>query len=215
MTVAVIADIVGSRRLEDRSKAQRSIEAAVDRVDLDLPVSAAALRPTVGDELQGAYGRLNDALASLLLLRLALPDGIECRFGIGIGDTSTIPSAAGGIADGPGWWAARAAIDAIHRKQLRAAPNARTWVVAAPGEDEQVHIAADLANAYLLARDQLVSTMTERTRRLVYGRCRGIAQRDLAHSEKVTQSAVSQALSSAGGQAIVTGFFALQGRDRP
>ena len=46
--------------------------------------------PTVGDELQGVYARLNDALVSLLLLRLALPDGMECRFGLGVGPVGIV-----------------------------------------------------------------------------------------------------------------------------
>lgn len=73
-----------------------------------------------------------------------------------------------------------------------------------------MHSAALLANAYLLARDELVGAMNERTRRLVYGRCLGVTQRELAVSEGITQPAVSQALTSAGAGAVVEGFVALQ-----
>ena len=62
------------------------------------------------------------------------------------------------------------------------------------------------ANAYLLARDDLVASMSERTRRLTYGRCLGRTQRELAEAEGVTQPAVSQALASAGSAALVAGF---------
>ncbi|MFT4220921.1 MAG: SatD family protein [Microbacterium sp.] len=206
MPIAAIADIVGSRLLADREAAQRALDEAIDRVERDLPVSERRLRPTVGDEQQGVYASLDAALASLLLIQLALPDGIQCRFGLGIGPMESVPSASGGIPDGPGWWAARAAIDTVHRMQQRAAPTARTWVGAAPGLADGIHV----VNAYLLARDEIVAGMAERTRRLAYGRCFGATQRDLAEREGVTQSAVSQALATAGAHAVVQGFGLLR-----
>lgn len=210
MTVAVIADIVGSRRLSDRADAQKVLDEAIARVERDLPVARQRLRPTVGDEQQGVYPTLPSALASLLLVQLALPDDIQCRFGVGIGALADIESASGTIPEGPGWWAAREAIEIVHAKQQRAVPSARTWVVAAAGEDEAMHSAVDLANAYLLARDQLVGAMTERGRRLTYGRCRGITQRELARAEGITQPAVSQTLATAGAAVVVEGFRALR-----
>ena len=164
----------------------------------------------MADEEQGTYATLDAALASLLLLQLALPDEIQCRFGIGIGEVRRVESRTGNIEDGSGWWAARAAIDTVHAKQQRAAPSARTWVVASPGEDAGVHRNVALANAYLLARDQLVGAMTERERRLTYGRCIGRTQNDLAKAEGITQPAVSQALGGAGAHAILEGFALLR-----
>jgi SatD family (SatD) len=211
MTIAVISDIVGSRRLADRDEAQRVLDETIARVEIDLPLAATNFRPTVADEEQATYGTIEDALASLLLLQLALPDGIECRFGIGVGEIRAVATSSGSIQDGSGWWAARAAIDEVHAKQQRAAPSARTWVVAAEGEDAGMHRAAALANAYLLARDELVGAMSQRTRRLVYGRCLRVTQRELAEAEGITQPAVSQALAGAGAGAVVEGFFALRG----
>lgn len=201
--MAVIADIVGSRKLTDRSGVQRAIDEAVARVERDLPLAERPLLPVVGDELQGVYPALSAAMASILLLRLALPDGVECRYGIGLGALGEVPSAAGPLAEGPGWWAARAAIEHVHALQDRTIPGARTWVAAAEGEAETP---ARLANAYLLARDQLVSDMTARTRRLVYGRMLGATQARLARDEGITQSAVSQALATAGAAAVIEGF---------
>ncbi len=213
MGIAIIADIVGSRRLPDRADAQRTLDAVIEEVDRAVPLARQRLTPTVGDELQGEYDSLDDALAALLLLRLALPDAIECRFGIGIGAMTTVPSAGGVLQDGPGWWAARAAIEELAALERRRAPRARTWIVAAPGEDEGVR--TDLANAYLLARDQLVGAMSERARRLAYGRCIGQTQKDLARSEGVTQSAVSQLLTTAGAPALIEGFRTLRSAGGP
>jgi DNA-binding CsgD family transcriptional regulator len=210
MTVAVIADIVGSRALADRAEAQILLDETIVRVENDVPLATRRLQPTVGDEQQGTYATLPAALASLLLLQLALPDDVQCRFGVGIGPTADIDSASGAIPEGPGWWAAREAIEHVHARQQRAVPSARTWVVADAGEDESMQCAVRLANAYLLARDQLIGAMTERERRLTYGRCRGVTQRELARVEGITQPAVSQALAAAGSAVIVEGMRALQ-----
>lgn len=208
MSVVITADIIASRELTDRARAQRLIDDAVARVDHDLPGADRVLTPTVGDELQGVYPGLADALAAVTLLRLRLPDEVDLRFGIGVGEIGVIPSAAGDIAEGPGWWAAREAIDTLHAKQVRALPRARTWVVAADEAGDAASIA--LANAYAWARDELISAMTERTRRLAYGRCLGATQASLAEQEGITQSAVSQALNSAGAAAVVEGFRVLR-----
>lgn len=210
MVIATIADIVGSRRLADREEAQRIIDSAIADVERSLPLALEPLRPTVGDELQAVYPTLDAALASLLLVQLTLPDGIACRFGLGIGSVGSISSASGPLQDGPGWWAARTAIDTVHAKQQRAAPSARTWVVASPGEDADVHNVVRHANAYLLARDEIVGAMNERARRLTLGRCLGVTQRDLAQTEGITQPAVSQLLASAGASAVVEGFALLR-----
>lgn len=209
MSVAVIADIIGSRRLADRAAAQHRLDEAIARVQHDLPVAVQAFRPTVGDEQQAIYRTLAEALASLLLLQLALPDDVQCRFGIGIGRIEMLSTAGGEIPEGPAWWSARDAIETVHATQQRAVPTTRTWVAASAEEDEAMHSAVSLANAYLLARDELVSAMNERARRLTYGRCRGVTQRELAHAEGISQPAVSQALAAAGAPAVVAGFQAL------
>lgn len=210
MTIAVTADIVGSRRLVDRAAAQRILDDTIARVEHDYPVATRPLRPTVGDEQQGEFPTLESALAALLLLQLALPDDVECRFGVGVGSVGTVASASGELHDGPAWWSARAAIDAVHELQRRAVPTARIRIVAAEDEEPSTRAAVALANAYLLARDQIVVSMNERARRLAYGRCLGRTQKRLADDEGITQPAVSQSLSSTGASAVIAGFALLQ-----
>lgn len=211
MTAAVIADIVRSRELDDRTAAQRAIETAVARAEADVPLAVAPLTAVVGDELQAEYPTVAAAAAALLLVRLNLPDGVECRFGVGVGDVRPVELGDRTIPEGPAWWAARAAIERIEAVQQRVAPLARTWFEAQEGADAEVQQSVALANAYALSRDQLVSSMSERARRLTYGRCLGRSQRELAGDEGITQSAVSQALASAGSAAVVEGFLALTG----
>lgn len=209
MVIAVLADIVGSRRLVERSAAQRTFDDTIARVEGDFPLALEPLRPTVGDEQQGLYPSLDAALAGILLLQLALPDGLEFRYGIGVGAVGTIDTASGAISDGSGWWAARAAIETAHARQSRAPYTARAWVVAAPEEDERVQQTVRLANAHLLTRDELVAGLSDRQRRLVYGRCLGTTQRELARVEGIGQPAVSQALAASGGTTLVEAFALL------
>lgn len=211
MVVAVIADIVGSRRLRDRAQAQRMFDETIARVEREHPLAAQPLNPTVGDEQQGVYRTLDDALAGVLLLQLALPEGIEFRFGIGIGEIRAIESAHRELSDGPGWWAAREAIETVHARQERAVPTSRSWIVAAPGQDEVMQSQVPTGNAYLLARDAIVVRMTERERRLAYGRIGGLSQSALAEQEGITQPAVSKALRNSGAAALLDGLTLLTG----
>lgn len=209
MITAVIADIVGSRALPDRVLAQRELEDALERVSSALPGAPSPLRPIVGDELQGLYPGLPAALAATLLLRLTLPEGLDCRFGIGVGEIEEIPSKDGVLSEGPAWWAARAAIERVEALARRTMPDARTAIEAAEGTPETVVESIRLANAAALVRDGLIGQMSDRARRLAYGRCLGATQRELAVQEEITQSAVSQALSVSGAAAVVESFRAL------
>lgn len=209
MIAAVTADIVASRQLPDRAAAQRHLDQVISRVEQDMPLAVRALAPTAGDEQQGVYPTLDSALAATLLLRLALPEELDLRFGIGLGSTVEISSAGRSITEGSAWWAARTAIDFVHALEKRKAPRARTWAAASeePGDVSDAELRR--TNAYLLARDELIGQMSGRTRRLAYGRCLGFTQKELARAEGVSQSAVSQALSTGGASAITEGFALL------
>ena len=214
MPVAVIADIVGSRRLSDRSRSQATIERVIAAVDGELPVARTGMRATFADEFQAVFASLDDALAWVLLLQLALPEAEQLRFGLGIGEMGSVDSASPDISDGPGWWRARDAIEEVHALADRAVPRARTRIVGSGEEDDAMIDRIRMANAYLLARDEIVGAMSERARRLTFGRCLGRTQRALAAEEGITQSAVSQLLASSGAPAILAGYAALNGGSR-
>jgi hypothetical protein len=178
----------------------------IARVEREHPLADQPLRPTVGDEQQGVYRTLDDAVTGVLLLQLALPEGTEFRYGIGVGDIRAIESAHRELSDGPGWWAAREAVETVQARQERAVPTARSWIVAAPGQDEVMDSQVSMGNAYLLARDAIVVRMTARERRLAYGRIGGLSQTALAEQEGITQPAVSKALRSSGAAALLDGL---------
>ncbi|GAA1843648.1 SatD family protein [Microbacterium koreense] len=212
MVAAVIADIVRSRELDDRPSAQRALEATLGRVAETGPSALRPLVPTVGDELQGVFGELSAALATTMLLQLALPEELELRFGIGLGRIEEVPSMSGPLSEGEAWWAARAAIDAVETLAQRAAPSARTRVAVPAGASDDVLELVRVANAGVLARDRALARLSARNRRLIHGRWLGLTQAELAEQEGVGQSAVSQALSTADAGALLEGLRELTDR---
>ncbi len=179
---ALIGDIVRSRELPDRADAQRRL------TDVLAEVSAAApgvqpLEPTVGDEFQGAYASLGEATRVGLLVRLGLLPAVDVRVGIGSGQTTVYDATrAPLLQDGPAWWAAREAIEAMAGPRRS---GVRTWFV---GPEPT----AALANAHLLCRDALVDRLSERGWRMLRLALLGESQTRISELEGVTKSAVSQ-----------------------
>jgi hypothetical protein len=202
--VALIGDLVGSRRSSDRSQVQQHLVAALAIAnETTRPVQA--LDPTIGDEFQGVYDDVGSALRASLVVRLALPAEVDFRCGIGVGTLEVVgTSEYGRTQDGPAWWAARDAIVEAKRRESGQHKHLRSWFAVSDREqNEGGEVDADLVNAFLLCRDELVSRLDARQRRLVLGVLRGISQKELAVSEGISPSAVSQSLRRAGAFAIV------------
>src|SRR4051794_40556938 len=125
----VIGDVVGSRASDDRAGMHRRLSLRLDEANLRF---GSDLRVTVGDEYQGGFPSLGAALQATWWVRLQLAPEIEVRHGIGVGAVQVL--AADGIQDGPGWWAARAAIEEVEVEATRARTrNLRDRVHAASG----------------------------------------------------------------------------------
>lgn len=205
--VAVIGDLVGSRAQPDRTAAQRDLVDTLSRVN-DMVEAVQPLEPTIGDECQGAYADVPAALRATLLVRLMLSAPLDCRFGIGAGTFETVGRSEYGLMqDGPAWWAARAAIVEGESREVRKQRSLRTWYVvddAVPQGSRELPEAA-MTNAYLSTRDQIIGGMNDRSRRLLLGLLDGRTQVELARTEDITQSAVSQNLQRSGAYAILAG----------
>ena len=185
LSYAVIGDLVGSREQPSRAEAQQQLIDALGSVNDRLP-ALQPLEPTIGDELQGVYGDLYTALYATVLVRLALPEEMDCRFGVGVGELEIVGSSAYGLTqDGQAWWSAREAIDAAKAKG-RHFPGLRTRIVREGSEK------GDVVNAYLLCRDTLVSGFDGRQRRIALGVLDGKTLAKIADQEGISTSAVSQ-----------------------
>lgn len=203
--VAVIGDLVRSREHPDRAELQQALVRTL--ADVNAHQSAQQdLEPTIGDEFQGVYPHLAAALSAALLVRLSLPEGADCRVGIGAGGIDVVGRSNYGLTqDGPAWWSARTAIEEVKRREQRKNPTLRSWFVSADGSPSAA------VNAYLLSRDHLVSDWSPRSRRLAAGMILGETQADLAAAEGISQSAVSQGLHACGAMAVAAGLAVLKG----
>jgi hypothetical protein len=150
------------------------------------------------------------ALRATLALRLALLPEADVRHGIGHGPVETL-DAGSRIEDGPGWWAARAAIDAAATAQARPATRAaRTSFRGAEGTPGPDPAAVDAA---LLGRDALVGRLSARGLSVLRGLMAGRTQREIAEAEGVSTSAVSQRVRN-DGLGIVLAMDELMGAIR-
>lgn len=123
--VGVIIDLVGSRQHPNRQALQRIFESTLREVNR-LVVAEQPLHPTVGDEAQGRYRTVQDAVDATWVLRLSASSELDCRIGIGVGAIEEVGhTGCHPIEDGPGWWRARDAINVARARQLDGEPTAR------------------------------------------------------------------------------------------
>jgi len=200
----LIGDVVGSRRVADRSGAHRAINRALRDVGAGA-IDAPAF--TVGDEFQGSYGTVGAAIDATLSIRLAVAPDIDVRFGIGWGAVSMLDPEAG-IQDGPGWWAAREAIEwtaSVQRQPGLAMVRTSIRVAGVDRTD------ADAINAALLCRDHLLGSLDDRSIRIVKGLLTNQTKKNIAAAEGISASAVSQRAGRDGLDLVVVASQYLRG----
>lgn len=207
----LIGDLVGSRTSSDRTDLHQRLGVALDEVN-DLLEPLRPLWITAGDEYQGAFATVGQAVQATLLVRVRLVPAYDVRHGIGWGATTVLDEESG-IEDGPGWWAARAAIEAAERgERTPAARSLRTAYAPAEGAGDGPD--PGLVNAALILRDERVSGLSERSVSVLRGLLSHQTQRDLAEVLGISASAVSQRVRADGLAAIVAAHE-LMGPARP
>jgi DNA-binding transcriptional LysR family regulator len=199
LTATVIGDVVASRRAGDRPALHERLSALLDTIN-DRCSPTTPLRITVGDEFQGAFATVGQALQASLRLRLGLLPEHDVRHGLGWGEVSVLQEEPR-VEDGPGWWVARDAIHEVQRAQEHPGSRYRRTVfrIAADtaGPDQ------DLVEAALVLRDEAVGALGERSLSILRGLLEGHTQRELADTLGITPSAVSQRVRADGLSALV------------
>lgn len=195
----VIGDVVGSRDAADRSALHARLVDALDLVN-DRFEPIVPFRITVGDEYQGGFATVGEALVVSLRLRLLVHPAFDLRHGIGWG-TVTVLDADPRVEDGPGWWSARAAIEAVGSKAGHGTPRGvRTSYRRDEGTDGPDEAAV---NAALIARDTLLAAAPSRSWGVLRGLLNDMSQQEIARLEGVSASAVSQRVRRDGLAALV------------
>lgn len=197
-SAALIGDLVGSRHSADRGGLHRHLEEALAVVNRRL-TPRSPLRVVAGDEFQGVFDHLGDALSATLLIRLALAPDAGVRHGVGWGPLEVLVEEPR-IEDGPAWWAARAGIVLAEEGERGSGPSVQTAYVVAEGV-----AGPDPApiNAALSLRDVLVGGLSPRSVSVLRGLLDGRSQREIAEELGISSSAVSQRVRKDGLAAVV------------
>ena len=199
LTATLIGDVVASRKADDRAVLHEQLSDLLARVN-DICAPTTPLRITVGDEFQGSFATVGEALQASLRLRLGLLPGHDVRHGVGWGDVRVLQEQPR-VEDGPGWWVAR---DAIHQvQQAQEHPATRFRRTAYSVEEGVSGPDPDLVDAVLLMRDAAVGALSARSVSILRGLLAGQTQRDLAEALGISPSAVSQRVRSDGLTALV------------
>jgi SatD family (SatD) len=199
--VAVLGDVVASRRHPDRERRLTAIGGALDLANRRVGATQ-PLTPTIGDEFQGLYGNLVSALDATLVVRLALLGEVDVRFGIGSGELFGYEASRAPFEqDGPAWWAAREAVDMVRdleQRRERSRGLRTRWID--EGADDPPPVGA--VNAFLHCRDELVTAMDPRDAEILLGMLVDEPLTSIAKRLGVSVSAVSQRAIRGGLYAI-------------
>lgn len=199
LTATLIGDVVASRRAGDRTALHGRLTALLERVNAECAPTT-PLRITVGDEFQGAFETVGQALQASLRLRIGLLPDHDVRHGLGWGEVTVLQEQPR-VEDGPGWWAAREAIHDVQAAQERAASRYRRTVFRPAPETAGPD--PHLVEAVLVLRDSAIGGLTERSLSILRGLLEGHTQRDLAEALGISPSAVSQRVRADGLAALV------------
>ena len=195
---AVIGDVVGSRQAANRARMQKRLDAALGEVNLTMkPIQP--LTTTIGDEFQGMFGTVAEAIDASFRLRLELAGKLDVRMGIGWGTLRTRdPERTPFGQDGPCWWRAREALDELARtERSNQEPNSLRTVCRTANAQEGPF------NAVLVLRDQILSGIDEQDATILESLLRGEAQQDAAARLGINKSSVSRRMQSHGLAALL------------
>lgn len=192
--VTMIGDVVGSRQAPDRAAVHRRLGEQLSRA-AERFEALSPWRITAGDEFQAGFASVGSALRAATWIRLALLEDeespIDVRLGLGHGAVRVLEEEPR-FEDGPGWWAARAALEAVEAESRRPGRDLRRVSFSSAEEEAGSSGRAALVEALLNCRDQVVGSLSSRSVRLLLGVLEGRSQAELAAAEGISPSAVSQ-----------------------
>ena len=195
MFLALIADVIDSKMVQERFDLQKQVEKTLQKMnELFGDYLASRFTLTLGDEFQALLEVDAPVFQIIDTLRSELTP-TQLRFGIGLGEivTSIDPLQSIG-ADGPAYWNARAAINLVHQKN----DYGNTQIYFSSGKENQDFF----VNALIASGEAIRSSwrgsqeeiLLDLLKRCVYSE--NFSQQDLAQSMEINPSALSKRLKS-------------------
>ena len=204
MYLALIADVIDSKMVQERFDLQKQLEKTLQTMnELFGEFLASSFTLTLGDEFQALLKVDAPVFQIIDTLRSELTP-TQLRFGIGLGEIVTDIDPLQSIgADGPAYWNARAAINLVHQKN----DYGNTQIYFSCGKEKQ-----DFFVNSLIASGEAIRSgwrgsqeeiLLDLLKRCVYSE--NFSQQDLAQSLEINPSALSKRLKSSSIRVYLRG----------
>ena len=204
MYLALIADVIDSKMVQERLDLQKQVEKTLQKMnELFGDYLASRFTLTLGDEFQALLKVDAPVFQIIDTLRSELTP-TQLRFGIGLGEIVTAIDPLQSIgADGPAYWNARAAINLVHQKN----DYGNTQIYFSSGkENRDFFVNALIASGEAIRsgwRDSQEEILLNLLKRSVYSE--SFSQQDLAQSLAINPSALSKRLKSSSIRVYLRG----------
>lgn len=204
MYLALIADVIDSKMVQERLDLQKQVEKTLQKMnELFGDSLASRFTLTLGDEFQALLKVDAPVFQIIDTLRSELTP-TQLRFGIGLGEIVTAIDPLQSVgADGPAYWNARAAINFVHQKN----DYGNTQIYFSSGKENQdFFVNALIASGEAIRsgwRDSQEEILLNLLKRSVYSE--SFSQQDLAQSLAINPSALSKRLKSSSVRVYLRG----------
>ena len=204
MYLALIADVIDSKTVQERFDLQKQLEKTLQKMnELFGDYLASRFTLTLGDEFQALLKVDAPVFQIIDTLRSELTP-TQLRFGIGLGEIVTAIDPLQSVgADGPAYWNARAAINFVHQKN----DYGNTQIYFSSGKENQdFFVNALIASGEAIRsgwRDSQEEILLNLLKRSVYSE--SFSQQDLAQSLAINPSALSKRLKSSSIRVYLRG----------
>ena len=204
MYLALIADVIDSKMVQERFDLQKQLEKALQTMnELFGEFLASSFTLTMGDEFQ-ALLKVDAPVFQMIDTLRSLLTPTQLRFGIGLGEILTDIDPLQSIgADGPAYWNARAAINLVHQKN----DYGNTQIYFSCGKEKQdFFVNALIASGEAIRsgwRGSQEEILLDLLKRCVYSE--NFSQQDLAQSLEINPSALSKRLKSSSIRVYLRG----------
>ena len=204
MYLALIADVIDSKMVQERFDLQKQLEKTLQTMnELFGEFLASSFTLTLGDEFQ-ALLKVDAPVFQIIDTLRSLLTPTQLRFGIGLGEIVTDIDPLQSIgADGPAYWNARAAINLVHQKN----DYGNTQIYFSSGNDSK-----DLLVNALIASGEAIRSgwrgsqeeiLLDLLKRFIYSE--NFSQQELAQSLDINPSALSKRLKSSSIRVYLRG----------
>ena len=204
MYLALIADVIDSKMVQERFDLQKQLEKTLQTMnELFGEFIASNFTLTLGDEFQGLL-KVDAPVFQMIDTLRSLLTPTQLRFGIGLGAILTDIDPLQSIgADGPAYWNARAAINLVHQKN----DYGNTQIYFSCGKEKQdFFVNALIASGEAIRsgwRGSQEEILLDLLKRCVYSE--NFSQQDLAQSMEINPSALSKRLKSSSIRVYLRG----------